>query len=129
MLIEEQELRLLQGCHQERQCLSLSSGEKPYLGSQTFFQAKPQIRQKFLVYFSFLSLDTRTQRTTVAPSKCQCQILLNTHGSGSAVHGILEYTSQIFGSLVLRKLCDINTVDQNLTCIYRPYSGDRIHHG
>ena len=41
VLVEQQQLRLLQGCHEQRDGLSLTAGEKPDLGGESVLKAKP----------------------------------------------------------------------------------------
>ena len=126
VLIEEQELRLLQGCHEQCECLSLTTGQKSYLRCHTVFQTKSQCSQHLTILCMLLLRDSGFQSTAVSPAECQCQILLNLHCRCGSGHWILEHTAEIFGTLIFRKLCYIGIPNQDLSLIDRPYTGDCI---
>ena len=64
-----------------------------------------------------------------AAAQGQRQVLLNAHGCGSTVHRILKHAAQKCRTLILRQLCHILAIDQDLSLIYRPYACDGIQHG
>ena len=58
MFIQQQYFGLFQGSHEQCQCLPLTAGKKPHLGTQAVFQPQIQCFQKFLVFFPFFGTDT-----------------------------------------------------------------------
>ena len=69
MLIEEQKLWFLEGCHQQSKCLALSTGEKSDFGSKAIFQSKAKNLQKFFIFFAFFLCDSPVSGKRVLPRR------------------------------------------------------------
>ena len=53
MLVQQQQLGLAQGGHEQGQCLTLAAGEQTDLGGQTVFQTQIQLLQQLPIVFPF----------------------------------------------------------------------------
>ena len=104
--------------HQKRDSLSLSTGQQTNLGSQTIFQSQVQCCKQFTISFPFFLSDSKTKGSWLSSSCCQCHIFFNLHVCCGSGHRVLEHTSEIFGSFVLRKIGNILSIYQNLSFIY-----------
>ena len=129
MLIQKQELRLLQGCHQQSQCLTLATGQQANLRCHTFFQTKIQNLQLLFILLTLCLGDTGTECSRLAPAGSQRQILLDPHIGSSAHHGILEHTTDVLCPLMLRQVSNINAVNKDLAFIHAVNTGNRVHKG
>ena len=101
MLIQQQELRLDEGGHEQCQCLALTAGEQANLAGQPVFQTKPQGFQQFAVFVAFGLFDSGHQRAQLTAALGQGQVFFDAHGGGGAHHRILEYTADECSALVL----------------------------
>ena len=129
MLIQQQQLRLLQGCHQQGQCLALAAGKQTDLGGHPFLQAQIQHLQLFDIPFPVCGRNAPAQGAALAPAVCHGQILFNLHGCGSTHHGVLEYTAQVGSPLVFRQTGNVLPVQKDGSGIHLNGSGHRIQHG
>ena len=101
MLIEEQKLWFLEGCHQQSKCLTLSTGEKSDFGSKAIFQSKAKNLQKFFIFFAFFLCDSGFKETCFSAAFCKGKVFFNSHCGSCSCHRILEYASQVSCSFVL----------------------------
>ena len=129
MLVEQQKLWLFQCCHEQGERLSLSAGEQADLGGQSCLKAETERCKQGDIFFPLCLCDAGSEQTALAASLGECQIFLNLHRGGGSGHRILKDAAKVDGTLVLRELCDILAVDENLSLVDHPCSGDRIEHG
>ena len=66
VLIQKEKLRFLKGSHQKGKRLSLASGEKTYLGSQTILKTKVQDFQKLFVLSTLCLCDSGAEKPCFA---------------------------------------------------------------
>ena len=129
VLVQQQELGLLQGGHQQRQRLPLTAGEQPYLGGQSILQPQTQWGQQGAVLLPLGVRDAPFEGAAAAAAGGQRQIFLDPHITGGAHHGVLEYPAQIGGTAVLRLAGDILTVQQDGAAVHGERACHSVEHG
>ena len=128
MFIQQQQFGLFQGCHQECQCLSLTAGKQTNLRTQTGFQTQIQHFQQFHVFFSFFSGNAPFKRTFFPAAFGDRKVFFDLHIRCRTKHRVLEHTTQICRSFMFRQICDIHAINDDLTFIDGPCTGDGIQH-
>ena len=128
MLVQQQQLGLVHGSHQQGQCLTLTAGKQAYTGSQTIFKAQIKGLEQLTVLLTLGLRDADAQGTWLAAAGCQRKVFFDLHSSGGAGHGILKYTADIGSALMLAQAGDIYTVNDDLALIHRPHTGNSIEH-
>ena len=129
MLVQQQQLRLAEGGHQQRQRLPLAAGEGAYLGRKTGVQPQSQLLEPLPVLLPLRLADAGPQSAPQTPAGRQCQIFLDLHPGGGAGHGILIHPAQILGPLVLRQGGEVDPVQKDLPRIRQPCAADGVLHG
>ena len=127
MLVQQQQFGLLEGSHQQSQCLTLSAGKQTHFGGHSVLQTQIQNLELFSVRFPLRLGDTGSEGSGLTPAGCQCQIFLNPHIGSRAHHGILEYTADILGTLILRQTGDINPVNGDPAFVHTVNTGHGVH--
>ena len=120
VLVQQQQLRLLQRCHQQGQRLTLTAGKQPHLGGHAVFQPQIQALEQLLVFFPLGGGNAGPQTASLAAPLGQRQIFLDLHGRGRAHHGVLKDPANVAGPLVFRQIGHIHPVDRDAALIYRP---------
>ena len=129
VLIEQQELRLVHGSHQQGQRLPLTAGKQPHAGSQAILKTQIKGLKQFTVLLPLGLGDADAQGAALAAPSCQRQIFLDLHGGGSAGHGVLEHAANVSGALMLAQAGDVHAVNEDLALVHRPHTGNGIQHG
>ena len=129
VLVQQQQLRLLEGRHQQGQCLALAAGKQADLGGHTIFQPQIQNFQLLDIVFPVRGGNALFQGAPLAPAVRQRQIFLDLHGGGSAHHGILKHTAQVRRPLEFRKPGDIPAVQNDRAGIHLNGACHGIQHG
>ena len=129
VLVQQQQLGLAQGGHEQGQCLTLAAGEQTDLGGQTVFQTQIQFLQQFPVVFPLCLGDAPLQATTGAAASGQSQVFVDAQDGSGAGHGVLEHTAQVCGALVLGHAGDVLTVDEDGAFVHRPHAGHGVQGG
>ncbi len=129
MFVQQQELRLLQGGHQQRQCLTLSAGQKTCLHGHPVFQAKAQNFQPFPVKGPLLFRHAPPKAPLLSPAIGKGQIFLNLHIGGRAHHGVLEYPPDKGRAAKFRQAGHVRPVDEDAPLIHGPHARHRVEHG
>ena len=126
VLIQQEEFRLLDGRHQQRQCLPLSAGKQTYLAAHAVFQPQPQRRQLFAVLIAFLRRDAPAKRPALPAAIRQREVLLNVHRCRRAVHRVLEHAPQILRALVFRQVRHIHAINDDAAAIHHERTRDGV---
>ena len=129
VLVQQQELGLVHGRHQQGQRLALTAGQQTHAGGQAVFQAQVQALEQFAVALPLGLGDANPQAAPLAAPGGQGEVLFDLHGGGRAGHGVLKNTADVGGALVLAQFGDVDAVDQNLALVYGPDTGHRVQHG
>ena len=129
VLVQQQELGLFQGGHQQRQRLPLTAGEQPHLGGQPILQPQPQRRQQSAVFLPLGAGNAPFEGAAAAAAGGQRQIFLDPHIAGSTHHGVLEHAAQIGGTAVLRLVGDVLAVQQDGAAVHGERTGHGVEHG
>ena len=129
VLVQEEELRLLEGGHEQGQGLALSAGQEAHLAGHPGLQTQIQGGQLFLIQDPLLHGDAPAQAAVLSPAVGQGQVFLNVHGGGGAGHGILEDAAQEGGALMLRQVGDIPPAEGDGAVINLEGTGDGVEHG
>ena len=129
VLVQQQQVGLDEGGHQQRQRLALSAGEKSHLAGQPVLQAQAQDLEMLDVACPLRLGDAPGQPPGLAPPGGQGQIFLDLHGGGGAHHGVLEHPADIGGPLVLRHMGQVHAVDGDGAGVHRPYAGHGVEKG
>ncbi len=103
MLVQQQQLGLFQGRHQQGDCLALAAGKQTDLAGDAVLQAQAQSFKQLMVLGIFLFGNTNAQGA-VLPRRGQGQIFFNSHGCSGARHGVLEHTANISGAFMFGRL-------------------------
>ena len=129
VLVQQQQLGLLQGGHQQGQGLPLAAGEQAYLAGQPILQAQIQDLQQLLILLPLGPGDAGAEGAALPPAGGQGQVLLDLHGGGGAHHGILEHPADELGPLVLGQAGHILPVDGDGAAIHRIDAGHQVEQG
>ena len=129
VLVQQQQFRFLQRCHQQGQCLTLTAGQQTHLGGQPIFQTQIQNFQHFLVLFPLTLGDARAEGTFLTPAHGQCQIFLNLHGGSRTHHRVLKHAAHVFCPLVLRQLGYVLAADGDGALVHLPHTGYGVEQG
>ena len=129
VLIQQEELGLLEGGHQQCEGLALASGEKAHLGGEAVLQAQVQDLEQLPVALPLRLGDAGAEGAGLAAAHGQGEILLDLHGGGSAHHGVLEHPSDEFGPLVLRESGYVRSVDGDAPLVHLPHPRHRVEEG
>ena len=90
VLVEQKKLGLCYRCHQERQRLALTAGQKPHRLPQAVFQPHIQLAQLFAEIFAVTAADLPQP---AAASGGKRQIFFDRHARRAAAHRILKQTA------------------------------------
>ena len=91
MLVEQQQLRLLQRRHQQRQRLPLTAGEQTDLCRHTVLKTEIQGTQTLLIIGTLCFRHAPAQPAALAAPRRQREIFFDLHGGCGAHHGVLEH--------------------------------------
>ena len=126
VLIEKQQLRLLEGGHQQRQGLALAAGEQAHLGGEPVLQPQVQGLEQGPVLLPLSLGDAPLEAPGLAPAGGEGQVLLDLHGGGGAQHGVLEDPADKGGALILRQAGDILPADGDAAAVHGEGAGDGV---
>ena len=129
MLVQQQQLGLLQGGHQQRQRLTLSAREGAHLGGQAILQTQTQLPQTAAIILALAAADAGAQGVMPAAALRQSQVLLDLHAGGGTHHGVLVYAAQVAGALVLRQRGNVDAVQLDAALVGLPGAADGVLHG
>ena len=88
MLVQQQELGLFEGRHQQRDSLALTAGEQTDLAGHTVFQPQIQRFEQLVVFVVLLLRDADLERAGKTPAGRQGQVLVDLHRRGGAHHRV-----------------------------------------
>ena len=129
VLVEQQQLRLLQGGHEQRQRLALAAGEQADLRRHAVLKAEAKALELLMIFLALRLRDAPAQRALLAAARGEGEVLLDLHVRGRAHHGVLEHAPQKAGALFLRKIGDILAIDGDGAAIHREGAGNGIEQG
>ena len=128
MLVQQQELGLFEGRHQQRDSLALTAGEQTDLAGHTVFQPQIQRFEQLVVFVVLLLRDADFERAGKTPAGRQGQVLVDLHRRGGAHHRVLEHAANVLGTLVLGQAGHILPVNNDFAHIHRPDARDGVQH-
>ena len=129
VLVQQQELGLVHGSHQQGQCLTLTAGKQAHTGRQAVFQTQIQRLEQFTVLLALCFGNANAQGAGLAAACSQGKVLFDLHGGSSAGHGVLKHAADVSGTLMLAQAGHIHTVNNDLAFVHRPHTGNCVQHG
>ena len=129
MLVQKQQLRLLQGRHQQCQRLTLTAGQQADLGGHPLLQSQIEDLQLLPIERAIRFGDAEAEGSGLAAARRQGKIFLDLHGGGGTHHGILEHPPNIFCPLVFRQGGHVHAVNEDFPGVHRENAGDGVEHG
>ena len=126
MLIQQQQVRTGQRCHQQSQRLTLAARKQTNTGAQAVFKAQTQRLEQPSVFIAVLAADGRSQRAGLAALHGDGHVLLNGHACCSAHHRILEHAADVAGALVLGQGVHMNAADIDHACFRLMDAGNHV---
>ena len=126
MLVQQQQLRRCQRCHQKGYCLALTARQKPDLCGHTGLKTQIQIGKDLAVALALGAGDAPLQTSAFAATCRKRKVFLNFHFLCRAHHRVLEHATEELGALVLGQMGHIHAVDQHLTAVKAPRAGNGI---
>ena len=129
MLVEQQQIRLAQGGHQQGQCLTLTAGQQTDLTGHAVLQSQTERCQLFAIQLAFLVRNAGAEAALLTAAVCQRQILLDAHGSGSTHHRVLKYPAEETRALMLGQIGQVVAVQMNHARIHRIHACDQVQRG
>ena len=129
VLVQQQELGLVHGGHQQGQSLTLAAGKQTHAGGKAILQAEVEALEQLAVALPLRLGDADAQPAPLAAAGRQRKVLLDLHGGGGAGHGVLEDAADVGGTLVLAQLGHIDAVNEDLALVHGPDTGHRVQHG
>ena len=129
MLVEEEQLRLLNRCHQQRERLALTAGEQTDLGGHAVLKSEPEPGEHLPVVGALRLGDAPLQRARLAAARRDGEVLLNLHVGSRAGHGILEDAPDILRALMFAKARNVGAVDHDAARVNAPDARNGVEHG
>ena len=129
VLVQQQQLRLLHGGHEQRQRLALAAGKQADLGCEPRFQPQAQGLEQRAVFLPLGLFDAGHQCAPFAAALGQGQVFLDAHGGGGAHHRVLEHAADERGALVFGQAGHVGAVDDDGALVHGPGAGDGVHQG
>jgi len=128
VLVEQQQLRLLQGGHEQRQRLALAAGEQADLRRHAVLKAEAEALELLMIFLALRLRDAPAQRALLAAARGEGEVLLDLHVRCRAHHGVLEH-ADVLRAAVLRHGSHVHTVEDDAPVIHRPDARDGVEHG
>ena len=129
MLVEQQQLRLLQGSHQQCDGLTLAAGEKADSRSHPILQTETESFQAFAVFHTLFFGHTPAETAFLTAAFRKGEVFLQLHVRGRAHHRILKHTPDQKGSLMLGQSGDVVPVQNDAALVNGPDTGNGVEHG
>ena len=129
VLIEQQQIRLTQGRHQQGQRLTLTAGQQADLARHAVLQTQTERCQLFAIERALLIRDARAEAALLAAAIRQRQIFLNAHRSGGAHHRVLKYSAEETRTLVLGQTGQVIAVQMDHAGIHRIHACNEVQRG
>ena len=126
VLVEQQQARLGERCHEQGECLPLATRKQADLGVEARVQTKVQALEQFNVLVLLGLGDAPRKTATLAAALGEGQVLGNLHVGCGAAHGVLEHAAQVLGALRLAQTRDVGAVELDNARIERIYAGDHV---
>ena len=123
MLVQQKELRRLEGGHHQRQRLALAAGKQTHRLLHPILQAHVQLSQLFPEGGLFRP---GHMAEPAAGGRRQREIFLNGHVGCAAAHRILEQTADLAGALIFRQGGDISSVQINAAAVGEKAAADGV---
>ena len=129
VLVQQQELGPLQGGHQKGQRLTLAAGEEAHLGGEPVLKAQIQGLEQLPILLPLLLGNAPPETPGLAPAGGESQVLLDLHGGGGSLHGVLEDPADEGRPLELRQAADILPADGDAAAVHGKRPGDGVQQG
>ena len=129
VLVEQQQLRLLQGGHEQRQRLALAAGEQADLRRHAVLKAEAKALELLMIFLALRLRDAPAQRALLATARGEGEVLLDLHVRCRAHHGVLEHAADVLRAAVLRHGSHVHTVEDDAAGVHRPDARDGVEHG
>ena len=126
VLVQQQQLGGIHGCHEQRQGLALSAGQQAHRLAHPVLQPHVQQGQTVL---KPLPVRLRHGGEPPAAARGQGQILLNGHVGGGAPHGVLEQPADLAAALVGGQIGDVLPVQGDGALVHIEVPGDGVEQG
>ena len=129
VLVEQEQLRLLQGGHEQRQRLALAAGEQADLRRHAVLKAETEALELLMIFLALRLRDAPAQRALLAAARGEGEVLLDLHVRGRAHHGVLEHAADVLRAAVLRHGGHVHTVEDDAPVVHRPDARNGVEHG
>ena len=129
VFVEQQQIRLAQRRHQQRQRLTLTAGEQADLARHAVLQTQTERRELLTVELALLVRDAGMQTAPLTAAVREREVLLDAHGRGRTHHRVLEHTAEIFRALVLGQMRQVEAVKVDRAGIHRENARDQVERG
>ena len=129
VLVQQQELGPLQGGHQKGQRLTLAAGEEAHLGGEPVLKAQIQGLEQLPILLPLLLGNAPPETPGLAPAGGESQVLLDLHGGGGSLHGVLEDPADEGRPLEFRQAGNILPADGNAAAVHGKSPGDGVEQG
>ena len=126
MFIQQQQLGLNHGGHQQGQCLALSAGKGAYLLFHSILKSQVEKGQSLSKHLQIGFCNASPQSLRFALGVCYGQILFNSHIKSSCLQWILEYSSDMARTFISGPEGHIHPANFNSAGIYFVYPGDTV---
>ena len=126
VLVEEQQLGLGEGGHEQRQGLALAAGEQADLCVQAALQPQAKAGEKLRVLGLLVLGDAPGKAAALAAATGQGEVLHDLHVGGGTAHGVLEDAAQVPGALGLGETRDVLAVQLDDARVQRVDAGDHV---
>ena len=127
MLIEQQQLRVGHGSHEQGECLALAAGEQAYLGFQPVLESEVQGCDLLAEALALVFGGAPAKRRRLAAPGSDGEVFLDHHARGRAHHRVLENAADELRAAMLGPFGDIRAIDDDAALIDRIGPGDGVH--
>ena len=129
MLVKQEQFRLLQGGHEQRQRLALAAGEQADLRRHAVLKAETEALELLMIFLALRLRDAPAQRALLAAARGEGEVLLDLHVRGRAHHGVLEHAADVLRAAVLRHGGHVHAVEDDAPVVHRPDARNGVEHG
>ena len=129
VLVEQQQLRLLQGGHQQRQRLTLTAGEQADLRRHAILKPEAEGLEPLMIFLALGLRDAPAQGALFAAARGEGEVFLDLHVCGRAHHGVLKHAADVLCATKLRHGGHVHAVEDDAPVVHRPDARDGVKHG
>ena len=126
VLVQEQQLRVREGGHEQRERLALTAGKQANLAAHAGLQAQAQRGEQLGVLLLLLGGDAPGEAAALAAALGERQVFLDPHVGRGSAHRVLEHTAQILGARGLGEATHVHATQLDHAGIQRVHARDHV---